>query len=128
MSKGYEEPSPEFVAAKDDITGDDDGLMKVKMSCGHATDPGVLSAWCRSLLDQGYLKFHCPADVKGEKCRAEWSYQEVRRNASLTEEEQQKFEEKLATVAARFYHDFKELKFVCLLSVPTAKALWNAVS
>ncbi|CAM4680113.1 E3 ubiquitin-protein ligase DDB_G0292642-like isoform X1 [Lepidochelys kempii] len=106
--KENEEPTPKFVRRKDDITGDDDDVMRVEMSCGHAADPGSLTGWCRSLLDQGHLRFHCPADVNGEKCGKEWSYPEVRRNASLTETEQQNFEEKLAKFAAKYYYDFKE--------------------
>ncbi|XP_065258866.1 E3 ubiquitin-protein ligase DDB_G0292642-like [Emys orbicularis] len=106
--KENEEPAPKFVRRKDDITGDEEELMRVEMSCGHAADPGSLTGWCRSLLDQGHLKFHCPADVNGEKCGKEWSYPEVRRNASITEAEQRNFEEKLAKFAAKYYHDYKE--------------------
>ncbi|EMP41748.1 hypothetical protein UY3_00998 [Chelonia mydas] len=113
--KDNEEPELKFVRRKDDITGDDDDVMRVEMSCGHATVPASLTAWCRSLLDQGHLRFHCPADVNGEKCGKEWSYPEVRRNALLTETEQQDFEEKLAMFAAKYYHDFKELVLTALV-------------
>ncbi|XP_064142468.1 uncharacterized protein LOC111748323 isoform X2 [Loxodonta africana] len=42
-----------FVLRKDEITGDEyDGQLRVEMSCGHAVDPGSLTAWCRSLMDQ----------------------------------------------------------------------------
>ncbi|XP_014454209.1 E3 ubiquitin-protein ligase RNF217 [Alligator mississippiensis] len=103
-----EEPQLKFVRRKDDITGDDEDIMRVELSCGHATEPQSLAAWCRSLLDQGYFNFHCPADVNGQKCGEEWSYQEVRQNALLTEEEQEEFEKKLVAFAAKYYSDLKE--------------------
>ncbi|KAM9663899.1 E3 ubiquitin-protein ligase ARIH2-like [Trichechus inunguis] len=103
------EPPLKFVEGKDEITGDEyDGLQRVEMSCGHAVDQGSLTAWCRSLMDQGYFKLCCPADVNGEKCGAQWSYPEVRRCAVLSNEEQHQFEQKLALLAARLYCDFKE--------------------
>ncbi|XP_006893556.1 PREDICTED: uncharacterized protein LOC102854719 [Elephantulus edwardii] len=103
------EPPLKFVKRKDEITGDEyDGLERVEMSCGHAVDPGSLTAWCRSLLDQGYFKLCCPADVDGEKCGAEWPYPEVRRCAVLSDTEQREFEQKLALMAAKLYCDYKE--------------------
>ncbi|XP_037704624.1 uncharacterized protein LOC119543877 [Choloepus didactylus] len=105
-------------------TGDEyDGTQRVQMSCGHGVDPGSLTAWCRSLIDQdrdpqtcpvscrpsqGRFKLHCPADVNGGRCGAERSYPEVRRCALLDDAEQGEFERKLALTAARLYCDFKE--------------------
>ncbi|XP_049744582.1 uncharacterized protein DDB_G0292642-like isoform X1 [Elephas maximus indicus] len=98
-----------FVLRKDDITGDEyDGQLRVEMSCGHAVDPGSLTAWCRSLMDQGHFKLCCPADINGEKCGAQWPYPEVRQCAVLNDTEQYQFEQKLALLAARSYCDFKE--------------------
>ncbi|XP_075386228.1 uncharacterized protein LOC142424779 [Tenrec ecaudatus] len=98
-----------FVSRKDEITGDEyDGQKRVEMSCGHAVDPGSLTAWCRSLMDQGHFQLHCPADINGNKCGARWSYPEVRRCASLSGSEQREFEEKLALLAAKLYCDYKE--------------------
>ncbi|XP_028929056.1 probable E3 ubiquitin-protein ligase RNF217 [Ornithorhynchus anatinus] len=105
----YPEPSPVFVAGRDEITGDEyDGVLRVEMSCGHAVDPGTLTSWCRSLLDQGHTTFHCPAVRGVMKCGAQWPYTEVRRHASLSEEEQNSFEQKLAITAAQKYCDFKQ--------------------
>ncbi|XP_030045067.1 uncharacterized protein LOC115459372, partial [Microcaecilia unicolor] len=56
----------------------------------------------------GCIKFHCPADVNDEKCGKEWPYVELRRHAALTEEEQRDFEVKIASIAAKQYHDYKE--------------------
>ncbi|XP_029442752.1 uncharacterized protein DDB_G0292642-like [Rhinatrema bivittatum] len=78
------------------------------MSCGHATSPSSLTGWCRSLLDRGRVKFSCPADVDGRKCDKEWPYVEIRRHAMLTEEEEQEFEKKIASIAVKQYHNYKE--------------------
>ncbi|XP_067851562.1 probable E3 ubiquitin-protein ligase RNF144A-A [Heptranchias perlo] len=95
-----------FVKGKDEITGDDEpDVLRVEMSCGHAVDPNSLTSWCRSLIDQGHFTFHCPA-IKN-KCNKEWSYVEVRRHALLTDDEQQYFEEKVATLAAAKYCEYK---------------------
>ncbi|XP_069474345.1 E3 ubiquitin-protein ligase DDB_G0292642-like isoform X2 [Ambystoma mexicanum] len=88
--------------------GDDDDVLRVEMSCGHAVDPNSLTGWCRSLLDQGKIKFHCPADVGGKKCGKEWTYVEIRSHAVLTDEEQTLFERKIAPIAAKQYCDYKE--------------------
>ncbi|XP_078521771.1 E3 ubiquitin-protein ligase DDB_G0292642-like [Lissotriton helveticus] len=78
------------------------------MSCGHAVDPNSLTRWCRSLLDQGHGKFHCPADVAGQKCLKEWPYMEVRKNALLTDDERAMFEEKMALIAGQRDRGFKK--------------------
>ena len=88
---------------------------RVKMSCGHAVDPNTLAAWCRSLLDQQKVKFHCPAitekDAKGvmkKQCKKVWDYAEVRRIALLNDAECGYFESKLSEYAALQYCDMKE--------------------
>lgn len=93
----------------DGITGDCDDSLRVKMSCGHAVDPNSLTGWCRSLLDQSHVRFHCPADAgDNKKCGEEWTYVEVRRHALLTDDEQAMFEEKMALIAAQQHCEFKE--------------------
>ncbi|XP_039631136.1 uncharacterized protein LOC120542622 isoform X1 [Polypterus senegalus] len=91
--------------------GDDDpNTLRTEMSCGHATNPDSLTGWCRSLMDEGLYVFKCPALKDGtmQKCEAVWSYDEVRRLALLTDEEQADFEEKLAVMAAAEYCEFKQ--------------------
>ncbi|XP_026859625.2 probable E3 ubiquitin-protein ligase RNF144A-A [Electrophorus electricus] len=98
-----------FVSRKDDITLDDDpNILRAEMPCGHAVTPQSLTAWCRSLLDQGQYKFLCPAlkDGTTQKCGAVWPYVEVRRMALLTQEEQSHFEETMAVLAAAEYCEY----------------------
>ncbi|XP_078420726.1 putative E3 ubiquitin-protein ligase RNF144A-A [Cetorhinus maximus] len=99
-----------FVNRKDEITGDvDPNILRVEMSCGHAVDPKSLTAWCRSLMDQGHFTFHCPAVRENtmQMCHKAWSYVEVRRHALLNDEEQQYFEEKVSMLAAAQYCEYK---------------------
>ncbi|XP_038672780.1 uncharacterized protein LOC119976365 isoform X2 [Scyliorhinus canicula] len=99
-----------FVNRRDEITGDDDPtVLRVQMSCGHAVDPKSLTAWCRSLMDQNHFTFHCPAAKENntQKCNKIWSYLEVRRHALLDDEEQQYFEERVSTLAAAKYCEYK---------------------
>ncbi|XP_043557925.1 uncharacterized protein DDB_G0292642-like isoform X1 [Chiloscyllium plagiosum] len=112
MEKRYDprDSTLKFVNRKDEITGDDTpDILRVEMSCGHAVDPNSLTAWCRSLIDQGHFIFHCPAakECTEEKCNKQWPYVEVRRHALLTNEEQQYFENKIATIAAAQYCEYK---------------------
>ncbi|XP_072896970.1 uncharacterized protein [Hemitrygon akajei] len=91
--------------------GDDDpNVYRVEMSCGHAVDPIALTEWCRIRISEGHFKFHCPAVIDGteEGCGKEWSYVEVCRHALLSVEERQDFEEKLATLAASSYCEYKQ--------------------
>ncbi|XP_038672778.1 probable E3 ubiquitin-protein ligase ARI5 isoform X1 [Scyliorhinus canicula] len=99
-----------FVNRRDEITGDDDPtVLRVQMSCGHAVDPKSLTAWCRSLIEQNHFTFHCPAAKENntQKCNKIWSYLEVRRHALLDDEEQQYFEERVSTLAAAKYCEYK---------------------
>ncbi|XP_059804314.1 uncharacterized protein DDB_G0292642-like [Hypanus sabinus] len=100
-----------FVKRPDEITGDDDpNVYRVEMSCGHTVDPISLTEWCRIRISEGHFKFHCPAviDDTNEGCGKEWSYLEVCRHALLSVEERQDFEEKLATLAASSYCEYKQ--------------------
>ena len=106
-----------FTDDHDTITGLSfpDDPKRVKMSCGHAVDPNTLTAWCRSLLDQQKVEFHCPAitekDAKGvmkKQCKKVWEYAEVRRIALLNDAECSYFESKLSEYAALQYCDMKE--------------------
>ena len=106
-----------FTEDHDTITGLSfpDDPKRVKMSCGHAVDPNTLTAWCRSLLDQQIVEFHCPAitekDSQGvmiKQCKKVWDYAEVRRIALLNDAECSYFESKLSEYAAVQYCDMKE--------------------
>ncbi|XP_073866844.1 probable E3 ubiquitin-protein ligase RNF144A-A isoform X3 [Macaca fascicularis] len=77
------------------------------MSCGHAVDPENLKLWCLQLIKQGKYTLHCPAEVKGKKCGAQWLYPEVRRCTQLSDSEQQEFEQGLAQAAMRRYCNLK---------------------
>ncbi|XP_059845575.1 uncharacterized protein DDB_G0292642-like isoform X2 [Hypanus sabinus] len=93
------------------LSGDDDpNVYRVEMSCGHTVDPISLTEWCRSRISQGHFKFYCPAIIDGinKGCGKEWSYMEVCRHALLSVEERQDFEEKLATLAASSYYEYKQ--------------------
>ncbi|XP_028851601.1 E3 ubiquitin-protein ligase RNF19A-like isoform X1 [Denticeps clupeoides] len=110
LSGGYYEPPLKFVNRPDDITLDNDpDTMRVEMSCGHAVTSESLTQWCRSVLEQGQYKFTCPAikDNTTVKCNAAWPYEEVRRVALLTDEEQVNFEETIARIAASEYFEYK---------------------
>jgi hypothetical protein len=79
------------------------------LSCGHAVDPNSLTAWCRSLIDDGKFELFCPALVDGsKKCLAKWQYNEVRRLALLNDSELEYFEKKLSENSAKCYVEFKE--------------------
>ncbi|XP_059845538.1 uncharacterized protein DDB_G0292642-like [Hypanus sabinus] len=111
MSRDSTDNRLKFVKRPDEITGDDDpNVYRVEMSCGHAMDPISLTEWCRIRISEGHFKFHCPAviDDTDEGCGKEWSYVEVRRKALLSVEERQDFEEKLATLAASSYCEYKQ--------------------
>ena len=107
----------EFTDDPDSITGESSpgNPKRVKMSCGHAVDPNTLTTWCRTLLNDQKVKFHCPAitekDAKGvvkKLCEKIWDYAEVRRIALLSDAECSYFESKLSEYAALQYCDMKE--------------------
>ena len=71
-----------LVKKADAITGDDSlEQLRAEMSCGHAVDPGSLTGWCRSLIDDEQTEFYCPAlldDRVSQKCGKQWCYDEVK--------------------------------------------------
>ena len=100
-----------FSRAADAITNDNDGEIKAVLSCGHAVDPNSLTAWCKSLIDDGKVEFICPAIVdanKNRKCNKKWNYDEVKRIALLNELETEYFEKKLSENSLKTYVDFKQ--------------------
>ena len=59
----------EFSYKPDDISLDDEHVLRSKLSCGHFVDPNSLTSWCKNLVNDGYFEFHCPAIVsRFEKC------------------------------------------------------------
>ncbi|CAF1109162.1 unnamed protein product, partial [Brachionus calyciflorus] len=79
----------------DEIALLDIGYYRAVLSCGHFCDPNALTEWCRTILDEGGVKFICPAIRNGIKCGKEWSYDEVRLLGLLNDTEKLEFEEKL---------------------------------
>jgi hypothetical protein len=90
-----------LTSRSDEIAGLDYGSYRALLSCGHACDPNSLTEWCRSILNDGSFKFTCPALIEGRKCDQDWSYDEVRRLALLTQEEKLEFEAKLNEIYAK---------------------------
>uniref|UniRef100_A0A8C2A2N0 RING-type domain-containing protein n=1 Tax=Cyprinus carpio TaxID=7962 RepID=A0A8C2A2N0_CYPCA len=72
---------------------DDPDVLRAVLSCGHITDPNSLIDCCKAQLkDVSHFEFNlCPL------CKKEWPYDEVRKLAKLTTEEQLSFEEQLGT-------------------------------
>ena len=84
---------------------------RVKMSCGHYTDPNSLTQYCRSLISEQFYEFKCPALLPADstkKCYKLWEYSEVRKKAVLNAAECQYYESKLSQFAAATYCDMKE--------------------
>ena len=103
-----------FTDAPDAILGDDTGSLRAILSCGHAVDPNSLTAYCRSLIDQGSFKFTCPALINDyDKCNKTWEYAEIREIALLNEKEMDHFERKLSEHAAMEFVDYKECPNCC---------------
>jgi len=70
-----------------------------------------LTAWCRSLIDDGKFEFFCPAiinDKNNQQCKQKWTYIEVRKVALLNQDEIDYFEKKMSENAANFLIEFKE--------------------
>ncbi|XP_056606708.1 uncharacterized protein DDB_G0292642-like isoform X2 [Triplophysa dalaica] len=65
-------------------------------------DPETLTNCCKAQLDKGRTEFKCPLCVK------EWPYNEVRKLAKLTVDEQSSFEEKLGTNTVKILLDFRD--------------------
>jgi hypothetical protein len=99
----------EFSYKPDDISLDDEHVLRSKLSCGHFVDPNSLTSWCKNLVNDGYFEFHCPAIVsRFEKCNKKWEYSEVRKLALLDKTEQDYFEIKLSENAADKIFDYKK--------------------
>ncbi|KAK2910835.1 hypothetical protein Q8A67_002968 [Cirrhinus molitorella] len=77
-------------------------ILRAELSCGHVTDPEALISCCKAQLDYGKTEFKCPL------CEEEWPYDEVRKLAKLTIEEQSSFEEQLGTNTVKKKVDFRE--------------------
>ncbi len=100
----------EFLYKPDDISCDDEHLLRAKLSCGHVVDPSSLTSWCKSLLNDGHYEFHCPAIVNGslEICNKKWPYSEVRKLALLNKTEKNYFEIKLSENSAGRTCEYKK--------------------
>ena len=107
------DPSVRLTDEHDVIMGysDPSDPRRVKMSCGHAVDPSVLTNYCRSKLKENIFKFTCPAIVdtaSNKACGKEWAYSDIRKAALLTEDEMKYFEYKISANAAKSFIDMKE--------------------
>ncbi|KAA0713188.1 hypothetical protein E1301_Tti018415 [Triplophysa tibetana] len=85
-----------------DESDDDPSVLRAQLSCGHVSDPGSLTDCCRAQLKDGQTEFRCPL------CRKEWPYNEVRKLAKLTIDEQSNFEEVLGTNTVKKLLDLKD--------------------
>uniref|UniRef100_A0AAY4A5U0 RING-type domain-containing protein n=1 Tax=Denticeps clupeoides TaxID=299321 RepID=A0AAY4A5U0_9TELE len=89
-----------FVTRRDDISKMSNMLYTT------AKDYKPFITFSAKLTSKTNLRFQCSSfgcpltDGTVKKCRASWSYEEVRRVALLTDEEQNDFEEKIARMAA----------------------------
>lgn len=81
---------------------DDPGVLRAQLSCGHVIDPETLTDCCRAQLNDGKTEFRCPV------CENKWPYEEVRKLAKLTIDEQSRFEETLGTNTAKKIVDFRD--------------------
>ncbi|XP_069474308.1 E3 ubiquitin-protein ligase ARIH2-like [Ambystoma mexicanum] len=101
-----------FVQGKDEIAGDDDIDLRVELPCGHTAAPSSVLQWCRSCLEQGKTNFHCPALMEdGAYCKKEWKLAIIQSVAMNTKEGlkgMHDLEEKLATLTAKKYCEYKE--------------------
>ena len=70
-----------------------------------------MTAWCKSLIDDGKVEFFCPAIVdheRNEKCNKKWSFDEVKRIGLLNEVETEYFEKMLSENSLKAHVDFKQ--------------------
>lgn len=81
---------------------DDPGVLRAQLSCGHVIDPETLTDCCKAQLNDGKTEFRCPL------CKRKWPYEEVRKLAKLTSDEQLSFEEQLGTNTAKKIVDFRD--------------------
>ena len=90
---------------------EDGDQPRVKMTCGHYTDPNTLTQYCRSLINDHGYEFVCPAILGGKslkKCGKVWEYAEVRKKGIFSDAECQFYESKISENAASTYCEIKE--------------------
>ncbi|RIA79578.1 hypothetical protein C1645_794102 [Glomus cerebriforme] len=89
----------ELTNEPDMITWEDDpDNLRAMMPCGHAIGPESLTAFCRSLVNEGKFQFFCPYTnpTNDVRCRAEWQYIDIRKIGLLTDDEREYFESKIS--------------------------------
>ncbi|XP_073799295.1 uncharacterized protein [Danio rerio] len=93
-----------LVSKPSDLDPYDDGVgvLRAVLSCGHITDPVTLTDCCTAQLKDKNNEFKCPI------CQKTWPYEEVRKLAKLTLDEQKKFEETLGTNTVKKKFDYRD--------------------